>query len=147
LTDWLNETFPAAKGVIGIDVVSVREGPAIYRVMNAEAPDASPSRFRRFVLRGRGPYDETTDMPITVAGDINANFWVDEIHAAIRHATSRTGGNLPTDAAGVAGWLAVVVRSVSDLYRSLEIGRTIGGDISTVVLDSKTMLASIRTYA
>lgn len=141
LVEWLNDNFPIAKGIVGIEVASARgrrrsRQPAVYRLMNANAIEDKPGKFRRFVIRPVGPHDEQEDASILVAGDINARTWVDEIRAAIRNATFRTGTQLPTTAAQTAPWLAVIVRSVSDHYHNLQIGRTIGGPVKTIVLRS-----------
>lgn len=147
--DWLNDNFRPARGVIGIDVASVRArrgdiSTVVYRLMNAEAVNATPARFRRFTIRPPSPYNELDDAPILVAGDINAEFWVDEIRAAIRNAAVKTGRRLPESADEVAAWLAAMVRTVSDLYHNLRINRSIGGPVITAVLRSTDGKVSIR---
>lgn len=139
LVEWLNDNFRTAKGVIGIDVASVRAArneakSVVYRLMNSDAVDGSPGRFRRFAIRPPGDFNEFDDAPILVAGDINADVWVDELRGAIRNAAFRTKRGLPESAEKVAAWLASLVRTVSDLYSNMSVGKTIGGPVSTVVL-------------
>jgi hypothetical protein len=144
LAEWLGETFRADKQVIGLDVCSVRPrrdepAAAVYRLMNADQIDAAPRRFFRVhTLRQPAPYDSAEDVPIIVAGDINAAFWVDEYRAAARNAAERTGrGALPEDVDGLTGWLPSLVRSVGDAYRSLDIGESINTRVSAVTLRVK----------
>lgn len=149
LVEWLNDTFRQAKGVIGIDVASVRASrheakPIVHRLMNADAVDATVGRFRRFTIRSCSDFDPIIDATILVAGDINAEFWVDELRAAIRNAAFRIKRTLPESAEEVAALLASMVRSVSDLYHNLGIGRTIGGSVSTAVLLSEEKKVSVR---
>jgi len=149
LVEWLNDNFPVARGVIGIDVASVRAAgrqatTVIHRLMNAVAVDAEPARFRRFTIRAAGAFDEVNDTPILSAGDLNAEFWVDEIRAAIRNAAIRTGQSLPDNAEQTAAWLAVLVRTISDLYRNLQISQTIDGPVRTSVLHLDSGIVTVR---
>ena len=140
LMEWLLGEFNTAGGVIGIDVASVRAGPSqqvpvVYRLMNSDAPDGEPRRpFRRHEMRPAGPFDADLDGIVLSGGDLNASFWVDEVRAAMRNSLWRTGGSLAESAEAVAGWLPVIVRAVSDMYSGLQIGRSIGGPVSTYVL-------------
>jgi hypothetical protein len=146
LVDWLNDNFETAKGVVGVDLASVRAGRdqasrVVHRIMNAEAVDAKPARFRRYTIRPPGDFSDD-DAPIIVAGDINAQVWVDEIRAGIRNAAIKVGRSLPESAEEVAAWLAAMVRTVSDLYHNLQIHQSIGGPVTTAVL--RPTVAEVR---
>jgi hypothetical protein len=143
LAEWLGETYCANRDFIGLDVATVtsEEGvafPAVYRLTNADTPDKPLRRFFHLhTLREPRAYDTDLDGFIIPAGDNNAQVWVDEFHAAARHAVSRTARNpLPDDIEGLSGWLPSVVRAVSDAYRSLQIGQSIGGPIACVAIRS-----------
>lgn len=143
LAQWLNETFPKPKQIVGIDVATVRPRrnvlyPAIYRIMNGDNEDDNPGRFRRFTLRHPEPYDPDADAPFIVAGDRNARFWVDEIRAAVRNASLRTGYTFPQTLTEVAAWTPSLVRSVAETYRALSIGQSIGTSTSRAILVSGT---------
>lgn len=149
LVEWLNDNFRTAKGVIGIDVASVRATSShaesvVYRVMNADAVDESPGRFRRFAIRSPGGFNELDDSAILVAGDINADVWVDELRGAVRNAAFRTKRSVPESADEVASWLAVLVRTVSDLYSNMGVAQTIAGPVSTVSLLSRGPEVKLR---
>jgi hypothetical protein len=149
LVDWINDNFRIAKGVIGIDIASTRPGPGeampvVYLVINSNAVDGHPHRFHCDLVRTAARFSEVDDRAIIVAGDINAGFWVDELHAAIRHAASRTTNPLSDSAQDVASWLAVIVRAVSDLYRNLQLGHSIGGPVSIAVLQQSDGRVDVR---
>ena len=149
LVEWLNETFPKARGVIGIDIASVRAQPGreeavIYKVMNADDVGGAVGRFRCRTVREIGKFDDMEDSIVHISGDVNANAWVDEIRAGIRNAMLRVNRPLPETAEDVAAWLAVMVRTVSDLYLNLRIGRTIGGPVSTAVLSYSAGTVTVR---
>ena len=139
LAEWLGENFCANRDFMGLDIATVRpqptiELPAVYRLTNAETPDKPPTRFFQMrELRSPAQYDPETDQIIIPAGDKNGEIWVEEFHSAARHAVERTVRDpLPDDVMGLSNWLPSVVRAVSDAYRSLEIGESIGGRIATV---------------
>jgi hypothetical protein len=143
LAEWLGETYCANRDFIGLDISSVRPEkdinlPAVYRLTNAEAPDRPLSRFFRLhVLREPAAYDAHVDQTIIPAGDRNAWEWVKQYHTALRHANDRTGRDpLPDDINGLVRWLPSIVRAVSDAYRSLEIGESIGGPVLTAAIRS-----------
>jgi hypothetical protein len=152
LAAWLSENYCANRDFIGLDIATVRpepaiELPAVYRLTNAETPDKPPERFfRHRVLRAPAAYDAEVDNIIIPAGDRNAGVWVEEFHTAARHAVDRTGrDSLPDDIAGLSSWLPSVVRAVSDAYRSLEMGKSIGGRVASVAMRLSDGHISVRS--
>lgn len=149
LGEWLSENYVATKAFIGLDVATVRPRadlhlPAVYRLTNAPQPDQTPTRFfKKRTIREPAEYDGEVDQTIIPAGDLNANFWVEEFHAASRRAAGRSGRDpLPHHLAGLTSWLPSLVRAVSDAYRALDIGQSISGRVPCAALRSSDGSAS-----
>jgi hypothetical protein len=143
LSDWLNGSFPRARQRIGIDIAALDRTdsgyhPAVYRLTNSASIEADIERFRVHRLRRRGPFHAESDEPLIVGGDINAAVWVEELRAAIRLAADRTFTELPNDLTSLRQRLAVLVRSVSDLYRVTGLGESIGGPVATLSIEAAT---------
>jgi len=109
----------------------------MLRVMNASSAEASVGLFRLTVLREPGPYNSENDAALTVSGDVNADVWIDELSAAVKRAAFRTVTRVPAvDLEARRQYLAVLTRTVSDLYATTGIGRTIGGPVLTLGISS-----------
>jgi hypothetical protein len=151
MTEWLINEFPSPKRAMGIDIAScerVVDGfrPTIFRIANCAYPyvDQVVTRFRYERLRAPIAFDPVQDRFFTVAGTLNAEFWVEEFSLAIGRATLRThsavrAGTLKQQ----CRYLQALVRSIADIQSTTGLNDTIGGAIATLGISSRDGIISL----
>jgi hypothetical protein len=141
LIQWLGENFGTTNGIVGLDIASTKPsgtqtGVVVYRLLNSNNLEGAPRRwFTAQTMRAPGIYGPDDRAILPPGGDINSSFWVDELRSAMRNSLRRTQGReLPEDCESTAAWLSAIVRSVADSYRCFDLARSVGSEVTAVVL-------------